>query len=113
MAESAGFGRLGNAVDVLGRYQGLVGAARRSWAQANAEKLIGFIRAYRGGLDWLYVRANRAEALAILQRNVRGMPPELSPKPNAVLLAAEAGFHPAPPAAEDGTRTVFSPRRRN
>src|SRR2546425_13360289 len=59
IAESAGFRRLGNALDVLGRYQGPVGAARRSGAQANAEKLIGFIRAYRRGLDWLYDPANR------------------------------------------------------
>src|SRR3989442_1461422 len=56
IAESAGFRRLGNAVDVLGRYQGLVGAARRSWAQPNPENLPGFIRPHRGGPHCLYDR---------------------------------------------------------
>jgi len=46
--------------------QGLVGAARRSWAQAHQRQLVGYIRAYRAGLAWLYDRANRAEALAVL-----------------------------------------------
>ena len=50
LAEAAGFRRLGNAVDALGRYQGLVGAARRSWARENPAKLVGYIRAYRAGL---------------------------------------------------------------
>jgi ABC-type nitrate/sulfonate/bicarbonate transport system substrate-binding protein len=107
IAESLGFRRLGNAVDALGRYQGLVGAARRSWAQAHAEKLVGFIRAYRGGLDWLYDRANRAEALAIVQRNVRGMTPELAAKTYDVLLAPEGGFQRAAAVDEDGIRTVL------
>ncbi|HEV8640267.1 MAG TPA: ABC transporter substrate-binding protein [Methylomirabilota bacterium] len=107
IAESLGFRRLGNAVDALGRYQGLVGAARRSWAQAHAGKLVGFIRAYRGGLDWLYDRANRAEALAIVQRNVRGMTPELAAKTYDVLLAPEGGFQRAAAVDEDGIRTVL------
>src|SRR5262245_9199658 len=92
MAEAAGFHRLGNAVDVLGRYQGLVGAARRSWARDNSAKLVGYIRAYRAALAWLYDPANRAEALQILQKNVRGMTPELAEKTHDVLLAPTGGF---------------------
>ncbi|HEU5323222.1 MAG TPA: ABC transporter substrate-binding protein, partial [Methylomirabilota bacterium] len=107
LAEAAGFRRLGNAVDVLGRYQGLVGAARRAWARDNAGRLVGFIRAYRGGLAWLYDPANRAAALALLVRNVRGMTPELAEKTYAVLLAPAGGFEPAAALDLEGARTVL------
>lgn len=110
IAESMGFGRLGNAIDVLGRYQGLVGAARRSWAQANPEKVVGFIKAYTGGLAWLYDRANKAEALAILQKNVRGMTPELAAKTYDVLLAPTGGFDPKASLDVEGVRTVLKLR---
>jgi len=110
IAESMGFSRLGNAIDVLGRYQGLVGAARRSWAQANPDKVVGFIRAYRSGLDWLYDRPNKAEALGILQKNVRGMTPELAAKTYDVLLAPTGGFDPKAELDVEGVRTVLKLR---
>ncbi len=110
MAEAAGFRRLGNAVDVLGRYQGLVGASRRSWAQAHSPQLVGYIRAYRAGVAWLYDRANKAEALAILEKNVRGMTPELAAKTYDVLLAPTGGFEPNCAMDLDGVRTVLAIR---
>jgi ABC-type nitrate/sulfonate/bicarbonate transport system substrate-binding protein len=110
IAESLGFRRLGNAIDVLGRYQGLVGAARRSWAQAHADQLVGFIRAYAAGLAWLYDRANKAEALQLLQKNVRGMSPELAEKTYNVLLAPAGGFHPTASLDVEGIRTVLKIR---
>ncbi len=110
IAESMGFNRLGNAVDVLGRYQGLVGAARRSWAQANPDKVVGYIRGYTGGLGWLYDRANKAEALQILQKNVRGMTPDLAAKTYEVLLAPTGGFEPKAALDVEGVRTVLKVR---
>src|SRR3989442_5149074 len=58
LAEAQGFKRLANAVDVLGRYQGLVGATRRGWARDNADKVVAYIRGYPAGLAWLDDRAN-------------------------------------------------------
>jgi ABC-type nitrate/sulfonate/bicarbonate transport system substrate-binding protein len=110
MAEAAGFNRLGNAVDVLGRYQGLVGSARRGWARENPEKLVGFIRAYREGLAWLYDPASRAEALQILQKNVRGMTHDLAGKTYDVLLAPAGGFERAAALDLEGARTVLKLR---
>lgn len=110
IAEPMGFRRLGNAVDVLGSYQGLVGATRRSWAQANPDKLAGFIRAYRAGLAWLYDRANKAEALQILQKNVRAMTPELAAKTYDVLLGTTGGFEPNAKLDVEGIRTVLKLR---
>ena len=51
LARERGFRLLANAVDVLPRYQGLVGAARRSWAAAHRTELIGYIRAHREALS--------------------------------------------------------------
>jgi ABC-type nitrate/sulfonate/bicarbonate transport system substrate-binding protein len=110
MAEAAGFHRLGNAVDVLGRYQGLVGAARRSWARDNPDRLVGYIRAYRAALAWLYDPANRAEALQILQKSVRGMTPELAGKTHEVLLAPVGGFEKGAALDLEGVRTVLKLR---
>ncbi len=110
LAEAAGFRRLGNAIDVLGRYQGLVGASRRSWAQAHSAQLVGYIRGYRAGVAWLYDRGNKAEALAILEKNVRGMSAELAAKTYDVLLAPTGGFEPNCALDIDGVRTVLALR---
>ncbi len=110
IAESMGFRRLANAADALGPYQGLVGAARRSWARTHADQLAGFIRAYRAGLGWLYDRAHKAEALSILQKNVHGMSPELAEKTYNVLLAPSGGVDPTAALDVDGIRTVLTLR---
>ena len=110
IAEAAGFHRLGNAVDVLGRYQGLVSVARRSWARDHPDQLVGYIRAYRSALAWLYHPASRAEALQLLQKNVRGMTPELADKAHAVLLAPVGGFEPSAAFDLEGARTVLKLR---
>ncbi len=39
-AEAKGYHRLGNATDVLGRYQGLVAGARKSWADAHRADIL-------------------------------------------------------------------------
>src|SRR6185503_9952295 len=53
-AEAQGFNRLANASDALGAYQGLVGGARKAWADANRDIVIGYIRAFSEAVDWLY-----------------------------------------------------------
>ena len=55
IAKAHGLNELARAVEILGPYQGNVGAARRSWANANEQKVIGYIRAYCDAIDWLYV----------------------------------------------------------
>ena len=109
LAEAAGFRRLANAADVLGAYQGLVGATRRSWAAANAAKLVGFVRGFRSGLDWLFDAANKPEAVAILQKNVRGMTADLGGKTYDVLLGP-GGFTRTAAIDVEGVRTVLALR---
>lgn len=109
MAGAMGFHILQYAIDVYGRYQGLVGAARRSWAAAHSHRLIAYIRGYAAGVEWLRDPANRDEAIAILRRNLPQMPAELASQTYAALpkgLAPKARFD------GDGTRRVLALRSR-
>jgi ABC-type nitrate/sulfonate/bicarbonate transport system substrate-binding protein len=63
---AAGFGSLGTTTDFFPTYPGSVAAARRSWAAANAAKLVAFIRAIVAAINWLRVPANKAEAIRVL-----------------------------------------------
>src|SRR6267154_3229572 len=72
--ESRGYRRLANAVDALGPYQTIVGMARRSWATANRDTLVSFIRASSEGIDWLFDPTNRAEAVAIYRTHLPNVP---------------------------------------
>ena len=76
----------------LGAYQGSVGAARRSWARANEAALIGYMRGYRQGLDWLCDPANRAVAEALLVAHIRDMTPALARESCDLLLAPQGGL---------------------
>jgi ABC-type nitrate/sulfonate/bicarbonate transport system substrate-binding protein len=65
-AEEAGKFRVIRARDVLGSYQGIVGAARRHWAANNETLIEKFIRAFRRSLTWLRDPDNEDAACALL-----------------------------------------------
>ncbi len=65
-AESVGKIRLVRASAVLGPYQGVVAAARRSWARDNNAVVHAFIRGYDASLSWLSDPANADEARSLL-----------------------------------------------
>ena len=92
LAKAKGLRPLVKATSVLGRYQGNVAAARRTWAKLNVHVLVAFIRGYRQSIAWLYEPAHRAEALEILMRNVPGMTPDLAEASYAELLDPQDGF---------------------
>jgi ABC-type nitrate/sulfonate/bicarbonate transport system substrate-binding protein len=91
-AEAKGFHTLAVALQVLGEYQGLVAGVRQSWAEANRESLIGFIRAYVTAVDWLYEPGNKAEALAIFAKNLPNVPKEGAEASYRILLDPKEGF---------------------
>jgi ABC-type nitrate/sulfonate/bicarbonate transport system substrate-binding protein len=109
-AEAKGFNRLANADEALGRYQGLVGAARRSWAKENEAALVGYIRAYVAALDWLYDPANKTEAIALLRKNLPNMSEELAGKSYGILLDPKSGFTRRAELDVDGVKTVLALR---
>jgi ABC-type nitrate/sulfonate/bicarbonate transport system substrate-binding protein len=91
LAHDRGFHMLATA-DGLGPYLGTVAAARRSWAHDNEATLIGFIRAYRAGLEWAADPRNREIAEALLIANLRDMTPALAKRSYDALLAPKSGL---------------------
>jgi len=109
-AQAKGYTLLGRAIDVLGRYQGLVGGTRRSWAKDHESQLVGYIRAYSGAVDWLYDDKNKVEAVAILRKYLPNMAPELADKSYAILLDPKTGFQRKARIDVEGVRTVLALR---
>jgi ABC-type nitrate/sulfonate/bicarbonate transport system substrate-binding protein len=109
-AEAKGFNRLGDATEVLGAYQGLVGGARKSWADANRGAVVGYIRAFSEGVDWLYDPRNRDEALAIFRKNLPNVSEQGAEAAYRVLLAPSGGFQKKAQIDLEGVRTVLSLR---
>ena len=96
--------------ETLGAYEGTVGAARRSWAKANEPALLGFMRGYRAGVDWIYDRANRDVVEALLIANVRDMSPALAKKSYDLLVADKGGVTRDVALDIEGIRTVLQLR---
>lgn len=96
--------------EALGTYVGTVGSARRSWAVANEAALVGFIRAYKAGVDWIYDRGNRDVAEAMLMANIRDMTPALARQSYDALLADKGGIYRTLALDPDGIRTVLQLR---
>jgi ABC-type nitrate/sulfonate/bicarbonate transport system substrate-binding protein len=72
-AESLGKVRIVRTRDILGSYQGIVGAARRSWARENSKLLASFIRGFHVSLQWLSDPQNKNAACAILRERLPGL----------------------------------------
>ena len=108
IGESKGHRVLARANEELGAYLGVVGAARRSWARQNEQALVGFIRAYRQGVQFLYENRDIAEAL--LLANVRAMTPPLAKQSLPIFLDERTGFYKDVRLDADGARTVLGLR---
>src|SRR5215468_3439387 len=108
-AKARGFNVLAYA-ESLGAYQGTAAATRRSWAMSHEKELIGFIRAYRAGVDWLYDRANREIVEALLVANQRDMTPALAKQAYDLLLADKGGITRDAALDMNGIRTVLELR---
>lgn len=92
IATDNGLRELVRASAVVGPYQGNVAAVRRSWAEANREKVAAFIRGYREAIAWLCQPDHRAEAIAILLRNLPQMTSAVAEQSHALLLDPADGF---------------------
>jgi ABC-type nitrate/sulfonate/bicarbonate transport system substrate-binding protein len=108
LARNRGLQQLATA-ESLGAYQGTVGAVRRSWARSHEQALIGFLRGYRAGVDWVYDPANREVAEALLVANIRDMTPAVA-KQSYDLLLAPNGLYRDLKISEQGLATVLALR---
>jgi ABC-type nitrate/sulfonate/bicarbonate transport system substrate-binding protein len=109
-AEEKGFHRLANATDVLGRYQGLVGGARKSWADQHSDAVVGYIRAFSDAVDWLYDPSNREEAITIFLKNLPNATPQGALVAYGILLDPVDGFQKKAKIDLEGVRTVLALR---
>ena len=89
-AASKGYNVLASA-EALGPYQGTAGYVRRSWAQANEPTLVGFLKGYKAGVDWVADPTNREIVEALLVANSRDMTPALA-KPSYAILLGKGGI---------------------
>lgn len=92
LAKELGLNELIKATEVLGPYQGNVAAARRSWASANADKVIAFVRGYVEAITWLYDARHPEEAIAVLLRNLPQMSQRAAEASYSELLDPRSGF---------------------
>jgi ABC-type nitrate/sulfonate/bicarbonate transport system substrate-binding protein len=106
-AESRGYRRLANAVDVLGPYQTIVGMARRSWAQGHGDVLISFIRASTEAIDWSFDPKNRAEAVAIYRKHLPNVTEDAAQRHVNALLGEREGFTRGGALDSEGIMTVL------
>jgi ABC-type nitrate/sulfonate/bicarbonate transport system substrate-binding protein len=108
MAQAQGFQRLGHASEVLGHYQGVVAAARRSWARDHAVEVKGYIRAHADAIDWLGDAANKPEALQIFMAHMpAGTPPQAAETAYRALLSGDERFQRRSRVDLRGVETVI------
>ena len=91
-ARNRGFNQLATAREVIGPYLGIVGAARRSWAQSHSDQVVAFIRAYRDAVRWLEQPQNRNDAVALLVANVPNMNAQIAQQSADLMLDERSGF---------------------
>jgi ABC-type nitrate/sulfonate/bicarbonate transport system substrate-binding protein len=110
MGKAQGLNQVADASAALGSYQGYVAAVRRSWARENEQHLVGYIRGYRQGVEWLYNPANREAALELFMRNVPNATRQTAETSYGVLLDPATGFQRGAAIDMRGVRTVLELR---
>lgn len=92
VAAQRGFNVLADPSAMLGAYQGLTFALQRDRARQERPRLVAFLRAYLDALGWLYAPGNRAEAVAIMGRNLQEVTPPLAQASYDAMLHPVSGF---------------------
>lgn len=111
-AVDRGLNRLGTASQLLGRYQGHAAVAQRGWIAKNEAAVIGFMRAYRDAMEWLFDPANREIAEALLVANDSQMTPALARRTLEVFTDPKGGLFRNVAVDIEGLRTVLMLRNK-
>lgn len=113
LALQKGCHRLATTREAIGPYMGIVGAARRSWAEGHRDALVGFIRAYRDAVRWLKDPAHRGAAAELLCLHVPTLSPELSLQSCELMMDPDRGFFDDLRLDPAGVQTVLQLRSRH
>jgi ABC-type nitrate/sulfonate/bicarbonate transport system substrate-binding protein len=92
-AEAKGLTRVGSATELLGAYQGRAVFGMRGWIKDNEAAVIGFMRALREAMDWIYDPQNREVCEALLLANDRDMTPALAKKTYDMFVDKKGGMY--------------------
>jgi ABC-type nitrate/sulfonate/bicarbonate transport system substrate-binding protein len=109
-AEANGHSRVVRAKDIVGSYQGIVGAARRRWANENSAALVAFIKAFHDSLSWLNQPENKKAALALLVERMPNLSKSLETAYD--VLIAQGGLKRSLEIDRSGVATVIELRQR-
>ncbi|MBW8904862.1 MAG: ABC transporter substrate-binding protein, partial [Betaproteobacteria bacterium] len=77
---------------------------------ANRDSVVAYIRGFSAGVDWLYDPANKAEALAILRKNLPTLDEKAAEASYRILLSPTDGFQKKAKIDLAGVRTVLQLR---
>src|SRR5919112_1206142 len=108
--EARGYKRLAKAKEVLGSYQGIVGAARRDTAEQKRKEMEGFIRAFHQAVTWLGDPANKEDAISLLMARMKGMERPGAERAYQALLDPKEGIYRDLKVDREGVRTVLALR---
>ena len=109
-AAERGYTILGSGTDLLGHYQGRTAFAQRAWVKENEAAVIGFMRAYRDAMEWIFDPRNRQITEAILIANDVGMTPELARRTYDAFVDPKTGLYRNLALDMEGVRTVLALR---
>ncbi len=108
-SKNLGFSFLGEAVESVGRYQSGVQIANRAWARANEKAVIGYIRGFIAGVEWIYDPANREEAAKMLAGRMKI--PEAAARPAVLrLVQGRAALDPKAEMDIEGLKNAIALR---
>ncbi|MBY8824023.1 ABC transporter substrate-binding protein [Sphingomonas colocasiae] len=113
IAAEAGCTPLRRARDVIGPYQGIVGAARRGWAQANPSILAAFVHAMHDALAWLADPANRDDAVRLLREKMPRLDARLADRAYEMLVHSPDALTRSLEIDRAGAEAVLDLRRRH
>jgi ABC-type nitrate/sulfonate/bicarbonate transport system substrate-binding protein len=108
-ARAQGFNNLGEAIGILGHYQGIVTVASAAWLANHADAAVGYVRGTLAALRWLYDRKNEPEAVMLLVENL-GITPRVAVQLYPVVVNRSGGLDPLGAVDLEGIRTVLALR---
>ena len=88
-----GFRRLGISNDAMPNFQFIVSAARRSWAEANRDAVVRYVRGLASAFRFVRQPANREEVVKIVIETT-GSPEEIARQTLALYFEPEKGVFP-------------------
>jgi ABC-type nitrate/sulfonate/bicarbonate transport system substrate-binding protein len=108
-ARAQGFNNLGEAIGVLGHYQGIVSVASASWLANHGDAAVGYVRATLAALRWLYEPVNEPAAVRLLVENLH-VSPEVAAQLYPIVVNRAGGLDPLGAVDLEGIRTVLTLR---